>query len=89
MEQLFELKNLHEMPIEYNFGCTTIPCKIKGSLRIGQYFGSVMVFNKPWAIVLFSGDTKPTFMEINSIEVLKLKWVDLKIATTSEDHDNE
>jgi hypothetical protein len=88
MEQLFKLQNLHEMSVDGNFEDYTIPCRIKGTHRIGQYFGSVLIYNKPWGIVLLSGQIKPDLIEIYNLEVLRLNWVDLKVVSTSEDHDN-
>ena len=78
IEQLFQLKNLREVPIDYEFeNDKTIPCRIKNSGRIGQYFGNMFVAGTKWAIVLLGGHFEPQFFEADNVEVLKMKWVEL------------
>jgi hypothetical protein len=77
-EQLFKLKNLREIPIEYEINnVRTIPCRIKGTHKIGQYFGNMYVENTKWAIVLLGGNSQPEFIDARLIEVLKMKWEEL------------
>ena len=80
MEQLFKLKNLKELPVDYNFESNvTIPCRIKrgwdGAGRLGQFFGDMYIEGASWSIVLFSGDEDPSLFKSNGLEKLTMTWI--------------
>jgi hypothetical protein len=75
-EQLFQLKNLRTIPVDYDFSDDmTKPCRVIESGKLGQYFGTMYVEKTKWAIVLMSGCFKPDFIQASLIEILELGWV--------------
>lgn len=84
IEQLFVLKNLREIPVDYDFSSeVTIPCRIKKGWgtsqkkagKLGQYFGNVLANGTSWSIVLFHGEEDLQCFITEGLEFLTMKWI--------------